>query len=287
MVLGLAIKNVPDWIRHFTVPALAIVMVVSLTQISLRSFMDIKAIARPILYSILFNYIIFGALMLIMARFLIDDRDFWIGFVILAVAPPGVAVAPFTYIIGGNEKFSIIGVIGAYIAALAIIPIAGILFIGKSFAQPLNIIIVFIELIIVPLIISQLLIKFKLDKYIKRWRGPVVNWGLFIVIFAVISLNRDVFFKDFKTLGLISLVAAVTIFGLWLVIGFVLKKLRFKEDIRKSLILIGTVKNSGFAAATALTLFGVRASLPGAIFSVFLIIFLLIIPLAFKRNKSK
>jgi BASS family bile acid:Na+ symporter len=255
MVLGLAIKNVPDWIRHFTVPALAIVMVVSLTQISLRSFMDIKAIARPILYSILFNYIIFGALMLIMARFLIDDRDFWIGFVILAAAPPGVAVAPFTYIIGGNEKFSIIGVIGAYIAALAIIPIAGILFIGKSFAQPLNIIIVFIELIIVPLIISQLLIKFKLDKYIKRWRGPVV--------------------------------AAVTIFGLWLVIGFVLKKLRFKEDIRKSLILMGTVKNSGFAAATALTLFGVRASLPGAIFSVFLIIFLLIIPLAFKRNISK
>jgi BASS family bile acid:Na+ symporter len=226
-------------------------------------------------------------LMLIMARFLIDDRDFWIGFVILAAAPPGVAVAPFTYIIGGNEKFSIIGVIGAYIAALAIIPIAGILFIGKSFAQPLNIIIVFIELIIVPLIISQLLIKFKLDKYIKRWRGPVVNWGLFIVIFAVISLNRDVFFKDFKTLGLISLVAAVTIFGLWLVIGFVLKKLRFKEDIRKSLILMGTVKNSGFAAATALTLFGVRASLPGAIFSVFLIIFLLIIPLAFKRNISK
>jgi BASS family bile acid:Na+ symporter len=107
------------------------------------------------------------------------------------------------------------------------------------------------------------------------------------VIFAVISLNRDVFFKDFKTLGLISLVAAVTIFGLWLVIGFVLKKLRFKEDIRKSLILMGTVKNSGFAAATALTLFGVRASLPGAIFSVFLIIFLLIIPLAFKRNISK
>ena len=283
LVLGIAVKNVPDWIKHFTVPALAIVMIVSLTQVSLRSFLDIKAIARPILYSILFNYVIFGAVMLVMARFLIDDRDFWIGFVILAAAPPGVAVAPFTYITGGNEKFSVIGVVGAYIAALAIIPLAGILFIGKSFARPLDIIIVFIELIIVPLIVSQLLIRFRLDKYIRRWRGTIVNWGLFVVIFAVISLNRDIFFRDFKTLGLISLVAAVTIFGLWLVTGFVLKKLRFREDIRRSLILMGVIKNSGFAAATALTLFGVRASLPGAIFSVFLIIFLLVVPLVYRK----
>ena len=283
LVLGIAVKNVPDWIKHFTVPALAIVMIVSLTQVSLRSFLDIKAIARPILYSILFNYVIFGAVMLVMARFLIDDRDFWIGFVILAAAPPGVAVAPFTYITGGNEKFSVIGVVGAYIAALAIIPLAGILFIGKSFARPLDIIIVFIELIIVPLIVSQLLIRFRLDKYIRRWRGTIVNWGLFVVIFAVISLNRDIFFRDFKTLGLISLVAAVTIFVLWLVTGFVLKKLRFREDIRRSLILMGVIKNSGFAAATALTLFGVRASLPGAIFSVFLIIFLLVVPLVYRK----
>ena len=287
LVLGLALKNVPGWIKYITVPALAIVMVVSLTQISLKSFLDIRAIARPILYTILFNYIFFGVVMLAMARLLIDDRDYWTGFVILAAAPPGVAVAPFTYIIGGNEKFSVIGVIGAYIAALAIIPVAGFLFIGKSFAKPLNLIIVFIELIIVPLIVSQLLIRFNLDRYVKRFRGPIVNWGLFIVIFAVISLNRDVFFKDLKTLGLISLIVVVTIFGLWFVTGFGLKKLRFREDIRRSLILVTTIKNSGFAAAPALTLFGVRASLPGAIFSVFLIIFLLVVPLAYRKKVSK
>ncbi len=284
IVLGLTIRNIPEWIKHFTVPALAIVMIVSLTQISLKSFLDIKVITKPILYSILFNYIIFGVVMLALARFLIIDRDFWVGFVILAVAPPGVAIAPFAYIIGGNEKFSIIGVVGAYIAALVIIPVAGIIFIGKSFVQPLNIVILFVELIIAPLIISQLLVKFKLDRHVLRWRGAIVNWGLFVVIFAVISLNREIFFSDLKTLGLISLVAAVTVFGLWLVIGFVLKKLRFREDIRRSLILMAIIKNSGFAAATALTLFGVKSSLPGAIFSIFLIIFLLVIPLPFKKR---
>ncbi len=75
IVLGLTIRNVPEWIKHFTVPALAIVMIVSLTQISLKSFLDIKVITKPILYSILFNYIIFGVVMLALARFLIIDRD--------------------------------------------------------------------------------------------------------------------------------------------------------------------------------------------------------------------
>jgi len=207
--------------------------------------------------------------------------------VILASAPPGVAIAPFAYIIGGDEKFSIIGMVGAYIAAVALIPIAGIIFVGQNFIQPLNLFLIIIELIIAPMIISQILIKFKLDKYISKWRGAIINWGLFIVIFAVIALNREVFFKDFKTLGIISLISVVSVFGLWISTGFILKKLRFNERLRKSLILAATIKNSGFAAATALALFGEKASLPGAILSVFLVIFLIVIGIPPKKSQKE
>jgi BASS family bile acid:Na+ symporter len=217
--------------------------------------------------------------MMVLARFLIKDNDLWIGFVILATAPPGVAIAPFARIIGADEKFSVIGMVGAYIASLLLIPLAGFIFIGKSFIQPLNLLIVFAELIIAPMLISQVLVKLKLEKHISKVRGAIVNWGLFVVIFAVVSLNRDIFFKDFRTLGLISLICTVTVFGLWPLTNFVLRKLKFKDETRKSLVLAATIKNNGFAAASALALFGEKASLPGAILSVVLIIFLVLIGL--------
>ena len=279
IVLGLLVRNIGDWVKNLTVAALAIVMVVSLTRISLRSLVNARLVIKSTLYTILFNFAIFGAVMLMLAWFLIRDSDLWIGFVILATAPPGVAIAPFAHIVGGDENFSVIGMVGACVASLFLIPLAGLVFVGKNFIQPLNILIVFVELIIAPMIISQILVKFKLEKHISKWRGAIVNWGLFVVIFAVVSLNRDVFFRDFRTLGTISLICFITIFGLWLLTNFVLRKLKFTDKIRKSLVLAATIKNSGFAAASALALFGEKASLPGAILSVFLIIFLILIGL--------
>jgi len=77
----------------------------------------------------------------------------------------------------------------------------------------------------------------------------------------------------------ISLICVITVFGLWPLTNFILRKLNFTDKIRKSLVLAATIKNSGFAAASALALFGVRVSFPGAILSVVLIIFLILIGL--------
>jgi BASS family bile acid:Na+ symporter len=259
-------------------------MVVSLTRISFKSFANTKLVLKSTLYTILFNFVIFGAVMMTIARFIIKDNDLWIGFVVLATAPPGVAIAPFARITGADEKFSVIGMVGAYIASLLLIPLAGFVFVGKSFIQPLNLLIVFAELIIAPMLISQLLVKLKLEKHISKVRGAIVNWGLFVVIFAVVSLNRDIFFRDFRILAMISLICIITVFGLWVLTNFILKKLKIKDEIRKSLVLAATIKNNGFAAATALALFGEKASLPSAILSVVLIIFLVLIGL---RPKEK
>lgn len=286
LVLGLLIGDkIGIWIKQLTIPVLAIVMITSFAQFPLKTFLDFKSIIKPALYSILLNYFISGAVILALAWFLIPDRDLWIGFVILAASPPGVAVPPFTKIIGGDEKFTIIGMVSTYIAVMAIIPLAGIVFIGSNFAQPLKLIILFIEVIIGPMIISQILIKFKLDKFILKWRGPIVNWGFFVIIFVIIALNRNLFFKNFKILGIISLISIVSIFGLWLLLNFILKKLQLSNEIRGSLVLFGTIKNSSFAAATTISLFSEKASVPGAIFSIFLIIYLIIISFLARKNE--
>lgn len=283
-VLGLSIGNIGNWIKHLTLPALAVVMIVSMTQVSIKSFLPLKSLIKPVLLTILLNYFVFALVILTMAWLIIPERELWIGFVIIAFAPPGVAIAPFTGILGGDVKFSLMGVIGAYIAALIIIPLSGLILIGQSFIQPLRLIIVFTELIIAPLILSQIFIRTKIDKYILRFRGPIVNWGLFVVIFTVIGLNRSVFFNDPITLGKISLICSVTVIGLGLLYEFLTKKLKVDHSLRSCIMLLGTIKNGGFAAATALALFGDKASLPSAIVSVFLIIFLLY--LSFRARKK-
>ena len=287
LILGLLIGDIGSWIKHLTLPVLAVLMTVSMTEIPIKSFLPLKNAVKPVLLSILLNYFIFALVMLTMAWFLIPERELWIGFVIIAFTPPGVAIPPFTRIMGGDVKFSLIGVIGSYIAALIIMPAAGLVLVGQSFIQPLRLIIVFTALIIIPLILSQIFIKAKIDKYILKFRGPIVNWGLFVVIFTIIGLNRSVFFNEPKTLGKISLICFVTIIGLGLLYESVTKKLKISSSLSSPIILLGTIKNAGFAAATALALFGEKASIPSAIASVFIVLFLLYLSLKAKRKSYK
>ncbi len=284
-ILGLSIGGyIGSWTKHLTLPALAVLMTVSMTEIPIKSFLPLKNAIKPVLLSILLNYFIFALVMLTMAWFLIPERELWIGFVIIAFAPPGVAIPPFARIMGGDVKFSLIGVIGSYIAALIIMPAAGLALVGQSFIQPLRLITVFTTLIIIPLILSQIFIKIKIDRHILKFRGPVVNWGLFVVIFTIIGLNRSVFFDNPEMLGRISLICFVTITGLGLLYEFITKKLKISRSLSGPIILFGTTKNTGFAAATALALYGEMASIPGAIASVFIILFLLY--LSFKAKKK-
>jgi BASS family bile acid:Na+ symporter len=282
-ILGLSIGDYIGWARHLTITALAVVMTVSMTQIPLKSFLPLKSLIKPVFLTILLNYFVFAAVMLTMAWFIVPQKDLWTGFVIIAFAPPGVAIPPFTDILGGDVRFSLMGVIGSYIAAIVIIPLAGIILVGQSFIQPLRLIIVFAELIIVPFLLSQIFIKIKIDKYILKFRGPVVNWGLFIVILTAVGLNRSVFFNEPEVLGKISIICIVTIIGLGFLYEFISKRLKINRRLSTCIILLGTIKNAGFAVATSLALFGDRESLPGAISSVFLIIYLLY--LSFKARK--
>ncbi|UCB46304.1 MAG: hypothetical protein JSV25_02450 [Spirochaetota bacterium] len=284
LVLGLSLGNHLTWTKHLSLPVIIIVMIVSMTQISLKSLSQINHIFKSVMLAILLNYAVFSAVMLTLARFIIPDEELWVGFVLIALAPPGAAIAPFTSILGGDVEFSLVGVIGAYIAALVIIPVTGLMLVGQSFNQPLGFIIIFSELIVVPLILSQIFIKIKIDKQILKFRGPIVNWGFFIVILAVISLNRNLFFSDLITIWKISMVSFISVIGLGLLYEGFSRRLKTNPIHGKSILLFGTIKHGSFAAATALSLFGDKASLPSAINSVFTVLFL--IYLSIKAEKE-
>ena len=154
MTLG----KVANWTEPLTLPALALVMTVSVTQISAKEFFPLRTLTRPMLLAVAFNYLLLSTVMLLLAWWLMPDQELWTGFVILAAVPPAVAIIPFTYILAGDTVFSLLGVIGGYLAALVITPVMAHFLIGESFAQPLGLLTILGELVVIPLLLSRLLL---------------------------------------------------------------------------------------------------------------------------------
>ncbi|HUT67996.1 MAG TPA: hypothetical protein VMW86_05555, partial [Dehalococcoidales bacterium] len=243
-----------------------------------------KNMPRPILTSLLLNYVVLGGLILLMAWWLIDDRELWTGFVVLATIPPAVAVVPFSYALGGNTFFSLMGMAGAYLAALVLMPVAMALFLGVDFFEPVKLLLILGELILIPIVVSRILLATKLDKRIAKWRGTMVNWSFFVALFTIVGLNRQAFFGEFDILLRIIIIAVATSFVLGYIIELVTKALRVDRATSISLTLMGTLKNYGLASGILLTLFGERAAIPASVCTVFGISMLVWLGFHFKKT---
>lgn len=253
-------------------PLLALTMTMSVMGVSPRLFLDFRRVARPIVISLLLNYGILTFALIGVATLLIPDYELWAGFIMLGAVPAAVAVIPFTYHLEGNVNFSLVGTVASYLAALAIIPAISMSFLGVSIVQPQELLITMGQLIAIPLGVSQILrhtgIAQKLDKY----RGSIVNWSFFVVVYTIVGLNHDAFLQEPLTLLRISIIAFLSTFVLSAIINRVAHSMGQDKTTRISLILLGTRKNYGLAAAIALTIFSPRASMPAAVAMVFAII---------------
>jgi len=270
--MGIGLGNFATYTQVLVVPILGLIMAISITSISNRDFGQIRAMARPILWSLLLNYIVLGAIMLLAAYFLVgSDSALWGGFVLLAAVPPAVAVVPYANMLGGNARITLFGMLGAYLLALGYTPGMATLLLGPGTVDPLQIFITLAELVIAPLLISRLirLKDFAERIHIAAWRGAVVNWGFFLVIFTIIGLNRDVFFGEFDVLWRVALIGAVCTFLLSFVVERVTRRWHIGRPEGIAYILLSTSKNNGMASALALTLLGDRAAIPGAVCTVF------------------
>ncbi|MDQ1280260.1 MAG: bile acid:Na+ symporter, family [Thermoproteota archaeon] len=278
LVLGLAIgKPGAYWTQPMVIPLLALVMTISALSISFRQFASVQNVFRIVLYSLLLNYVVLGGITLLLAKWLITGDQLWIGFVVYALVPPATAVVPFSYALKGDVSFSLIGMTGAYLAALIIVPAGIVYFLGANLFNPLSLIATLGELIVIPIFVSRILVRLNVGRYIERWRGSIINWSLFLVIFALISLNRQTFLSDFDALIRTGVIAVITSFLLAYFLEIGAKALRLKYETTISVILLGTIKNYSMAGGILLSLFSERSTIPPAIcvfFGIFLVVWL-------------
>jgi len=278
LVLGLVIgKPGATLTQPMVLPLLGLVMVMSTLTISARQFTSVRKVFHIVLYSLLLNYVLLGGVILLLAKFFILDYELWVGFVVLALVPPATAVVPFSYTLGGDVSFALVGMIGVYLAALIIMPVGLVYLLGAQIFDPLNLLIILAELIILPIIVARILVYLGVSRHIEPHRGSIVNWSLSIVTFTLIALNRQAFISDFDVLIRTGVIAIATSFLLAYLLEVGARALRVKHDMTVSAIVMGTMKNWSMAGGLLLSLFSARSTIPPAVslfFAVFMVVWL-------------
>jgi BASS family bile acid:Na+ symporter len=282
LILGLLVPYAVPVTRHLVLPALSLAMALSMMDITSDLFLRPRSLFFPALLGIIMSYIILGNIIIGISALVIRDEMLWTGFVLLAAAPPAVAVIPFSGFLRGNGPLSLIGTVGAYLGALVIIPLISLKLLGAATFDPYKLLLIVVELILLPLAVSRLLIREGWNKRIESSRSAITNWSFFVVLYTMIGSNRDIFLIHTTTLLPVVFIAIITMFILGFLIDRVCLLFQISTETRTSLVLLGTLKNQGLAGGLALTLFSQEASLPAAVSTMIMIFY--VIWLDFKKR---
>jgi BASS family bile acid:Na+ symporter len=272
-LLGLFLGGYAPLLKGYILPALILIMSLSTTQISLSELTHVKHYIRDIFFVFVINYLFLSGLILLANHLIIRDHDLYVGFVVMAAIPSAVAVLPFTYLLKGEMTVSLIGSASLYLLALAVAPIISFQLLDVGRVNPFRLIIVLIQLILIPFIVSRLLLKWRAFHQIKGNTNILVNLAFFLIIYVVIGMNRSTFLSHFDVLILVSSIAFLRTFVSGHLVDLLSRLAGTDRGRRMSYVLFGSFKNLGLAAAITLVLFNERAAIPAAVTIPFEILF--------------
>jgi BASS family bile acid:Na+ symporter len=284
LIAGFLLPGYSIVTKDFVEIALILSMIFSTTEIQLGD-LGLKKKYKKVILSVLINYVFLTSIIILFTSIFITDADFRTGFFLIAVLPPAIAVIPFTSILKGDVHLSAVSNTLMYFFSLFLTPFLLTILIGANEVRAYDLLWTLMELILLPLAISRILRRIKAYEKIQKNKNIVINLMLFIIVYSVVGINRDVFFNIFILSALIT-VAFIRTFVTGLSVHLVARLMKVEKGTRTSYTLFGSLKNLGIAATISLKLFGVRASIPSAICMPFEIIFVLLLIHFNNRYKS-
>lgn len=276
VLAGLVFGKSAGPLQSYTIWVLAIVMLVSTTGITVRSLVPLRNTLSTFGVSILFNYVIFSAVAIFLAYLFFPLGAYFMGFVVIAFSPPGIAVIPFSQILHGNGDYTILATMGSYIAAVVLLPWIFSLSPGGAELDRLDILLFLGKIIVAPLILSRFLLFKSIKPIVESIRGRVTDWGFAFIIFVAVGLNRHVFFDISDILIKSVIIIVLLTFGLGALYTWLNRKFEWvnsQTEVSQKLLL--TIKSSGFTATTSLALFGKEAAVPSAVMAVMVLVYLI------------
>lgn len=286
LLLGVFAGNWAIYLKDFSLYILAFMMLVSLTSFSFSDVRNLKTITKPIFIAVFLNYILFGILLLLIALiFYSPDDVIFKGFIFIVIAPPGVVIVPFTILYGGNSKLSLWGVIGASLFLLFLFPAVIYFTMGNQIEGGMAELfkILFIT-IIIPLILSIWVQKIKAFDFLKKFKGKIIDWSFFLIVYIVIGLNSDIFINHSEMLFLPTIILIVFLFGFGFAFEWILKLMKINKEDKVSYTLLLLVKNNPFSAVISLQLAGKVAAIPSVALSVVLLVYLIVFSITARKR---
>lgn len=286
LILGLILGDNTWILPDISVYILALVMVFATLDFDFNSFFKGRKSLKIVGYSFLLNYIAMGGLMLLICYFIFPNSELWIGCVLLAAAPPGPSVVPFSAIMKGNVNVSVLGLFGLHILAIAAAPLILILFTGNSDISIFLILGILFKTIVVPIIISRPLRHKSVYSKVVKLRPNVINWGFFLIILPIVGQSKEVMLLKPELIWQSILLFTLTMFvaGFLFFIFSLKNKKNISDTISYTFFL--TTKSSAFAAVVVFASGNVLASIPSAVHAFFVTVFFLVFS-AFVKNKKK
>ena len=105
LFFGLTAGQFAVYVEKMVLPALGLVMTLSVLGVPISIFRSPSSMVRPALVGTVCSFLLLGGLLVGLSRLFIQDQELINGFVILAAVPPAVAVIPFTGILHGRPRF--------------------------------------------------------------------------------------------------------------------------------------------------------------------------------------
>jgi len=273
--LGLILGDYASLFKEYILPSLILIMSLSTTGITFSDLKHIRKYMSDILIVFVINYLFLSGLILLANDLFVKDHDLYVGFVVMAAIPSAVAVLPFTYLLRGEMMVSLMGSISLYLLALFIAPLLSSQFLDIGKIDPLKLISVLIQMILIPFLVSRVLLKWRIFQKVKEQTSILMNLAFFLIIYVVIGMNRHTFLSHFDVLFLVSSIAFLRTFVSGHLVDLFFRLVKTDRERRMSYVLFGSFKNLAVAAAIAIILFNERAAIPAAVTIPFEILFLI------------
>ncbi len=197
------------------------------------------------------------------------------------MTPFGIGFRRHDFFLKGNIQRATMATLAGFLASVFLAPFIVKFLTNNDQLSAWSLFLDTFEVVVIPIIISRFLLLKPIKNFTVAVRGKVVNWGFALIIFTAVGVNRMVFLSNIDILLNVSLILFVVIFVLGQLYDFLAEKLGMPSDERITQNLILTLKSSGFSVVIAMTLFGGDASIPPAVLSVFVLLYLLF--LSFKQ----
>jgi len=260
LLMGIIIGEIP-YAKEIATISLIIAMSVSISNIPLHINFDRKKVG----IAVVLNYIFLSSIILILS-IPFYKTDLFSGFVVMASVPSAIAVLPLTKICGGNIKLSLFALVISYLISIVVMPLLIYIFLSQ-FVNPVELIKNVFLFIVIPIIISRFI-------KVRKYANEITNIFFFLIIFAVIGMNRDFIFTEPNILLSLSMIMAVrTIFTGW--IAKYVGSIKFGERDAISYSLFASFKNEGLVMILASSLFNEISAIPAIIATIFELIWII------------